>query len=403
MPLFQYRARNAQGQLVDGEIETDTERTANAKLAGQGLIPLEIKLKKKKGEGGGIFARFQRVPLKSQAIFFRQFSTMINAGLSLVRSLDILTQQTEDKKLKTIATQVKQTVQDGATLEQALQQHPQTFNQLSVSLVRAGETGGVLDEVLERLATFLEKDQQLRSKVRSAMTYPAIVFVMAIGIVLFLVTFVLPTFISMFEGLDLQLPTPTKVLLVLSKIIRGYWYIVIIALIGAYIAFSRYLGTEMGKRQYDRFILKMPVFGQLNQKVAISRFSRTLGTLLNSGVPVLHAMEVVAQAAANTVVTSAVMKARASIREGESIADPLGQSGIFPPMVTQMIAVGEETGNLSGMLQKISDFYDLEVETTLSALTSLLEPLLMVGMGGIVGFIVISMFLPMFKLISGIK
>lgn len=402
MPTFVYRARNASGQLVQGELEADNERAANSKLVAQGHVPIELRIKKRKGQAG-FFSRFQRVGLKSLVVYFRQFATMITAGLPLVRCLDILTEQTEDKKLKEISGQLKQSVEDGATLEQAFQQFPQTFSALSVSLIRAGETGGVLDEVLNRLAIFLEKDQQLRTKVRSAMTYPAIVLFIAVGIVFFLVTFVLPTFIQLFEGLEVELPAPTKLLVAISFALRKYWYLFILGLIGSSIAFSRYLGTPMGKRQFDRFILKMPVFGPLNRKVAISRFARTLGTLLNSGVPVLQAMEVVASAAGNTVVSNAVLKARASIKEGESIAQPLEQSEVFPPMVTQMIAVGEETGNLSGMLEKISDFYDLEVETTLAALTSLLEPLLMVGIGAVVGFIVISMFLPLFKMITAIK
>lgn len=406
MPVYTYKARTQSGEIKKGEVEAENERALNAKLAQQGYLPVEIKLKPRKEESfiGGMAAKFrERVPLKSLAIFARQFSTMINAGLSLVKCLDILAEQTEDKTLRKFTVRIKQSVEDGSTLANAFEQFPRTFNKLFVNLVHAGEVGGVLDEVMDRLAGFLEKDQQLRSKIRSSMTYPAIILFVAIGVVIFLVTFVLPTFIQMFEGMDLELPIMTKMLLAVSEGLRKYWYIFLLSLFFGLVGLGRYIATPAGKRQFDQLVLKLPVFGPLNQKVAISRFARTLSTLLASGVPVLQAMEVVAEAAGNVVVTKAVMTARTSIKEGESIAGPLGASGIFPPMVTQMIAVGEETGNLETMLTKVSDFYDLEVDATVSALTSLLEPLLMVGMGVIVGFIVIAMFLPMFQLIQGIQ
>lgn len=401
--VYSYKARTAVGQLVTGTLEAENEKVLNSKLSAMGYVPVQIQEQKKALDLRSFFIRFQKVNLKSLAIFARQFSTMIDAGLSLVKCLDILAQQTEDDKLREIVKQVRQSVEDGSTLANSFAQFPQTFSPLFINLVNAGEVGGVLDEVMQRLSGFLESDQRLRSKVKSAMTYPTIIMVVAVGVVIFLVTFVLPTFISMFEGMDLELPLPTLFLLGVSNFMRKFWYIAVAGAVGSVMALMRYISTPTGKKMFDRLILKVPVFGPLNRKVAISRFARTLATLLASGVNVMQALEVVAKASGNNVIQEAVMTARASIREGESIAAPLAESEVFPPMVTQMISVGEETGNLDGMLQKISDFYDLEVETTLSALTSLLEPLLMVGMGVVVGFIVISMFLPMFKLIGGVS
>ncbi len=402
MPTFNYKAKTTSGQMTTGQLDADNERMLISKLSAMGYAVISVEQVKKTPPLKDIFIKFQKIHLKSISIFARQFSTMINAGLSLVKCLDILSQQTEDKKLQEVIKQIKQSVEDGSTLSAAFGQFPAVFPQMFTNLVNAGEVGGVLDEVMARIASFLEKEQMLKGKVKSAMTYPTIVLFIATGIVLFLVTFVLPTFISMFEGMEMDLPLPTKLLLGISNAIRNYWYAWPPILVVVAIGFLRYISTPTGKRQYDKIILKVPVFGMLNSKVAISRFSRTLGTLLSSGVPVMQALEVTANTAGNVVVTEAIMTSRVSIREGESIAVPLAESGVFPPMVTQMIAVGEETGNLDGMLQKISDFYDMEVEDTLQSLTSLLEPLLMVGMGVIVGFIVISMFLPMFKLISGI-
>lgn len=404
MAIYIYKARTATGQLVNGTLEAENERVLNSKLAAMGYIPVSIQLQKKQVPIQEFLLRFQKVKLKSLVVFARQFSTMISAGLSLVKCLDILAQQTEDIKLREIIKKVRESVESGSTLANAFSQHPQVFSSLFINLVHAGEVGGVLDEVMQRLAIFLEKDQALKTKIKSAMTYPTVVLGFAILIVFGLVTFVLPTFISMFEGMDLELPLPTRILLKVSNFLRNPLGggVTILSIIGGIILLMRYISTPIGKRQYDRFLLRMPVFGPLNSKSAISRFARTLGTLLASGVPVMQALEVTAKSSGNTVIEEAVMTARASIREGESIAGPLSESKIFPPMVTQMIAVGEETGNLDGMLQKISDFYDMEVENTLASLTSLLEPLLMVGIGTIVGFIVISMFLPMFKLIGGI-
>jgi type IV pilus assembly protein PilC len=327
---------------------------------------------------------------------------MINAGLAMVRCLDILSEQTEDKKLQQTLIQVRRDVEGGSTLSNALSKHPTVFSTLYTSMVKAGEMGGVLDEVLERLAGFMEKDYALKKKVKSALTYPVVILIMALGIVFFLVTYILPTFVTLFEGMNLELPLPTRVLIGTTKAVRNP--VILIPLIGVVVVggvfVNRYISTPLGKKQYDLLKLNIPVFGLLNKKVAISRFCRTLGTLLSSGVPIMQALEIVGKASGNEIIAMTVGKIRESIREGESIASPLGASGMFPPMVTQMVAVGEETGNLDAMLSKISDFYDTEVEYLLSSLTSMLEPIMIVGMGAIVGFIVVSVFLPLYQLIG---
>jgi type IV pilus assembly protein PilC len=327
---------------------------------------------------------------------------MINAGLAMVRCLDILSEQTEDKKLQQTLIQVRRDVEGGATLSNALGKHPTVFSNLYTSMVKAGEMGGVLDEVLERLANFMEKDFSLKKKVKSALTYPMVILVMAVFIVVFLVLYILPTFVSLFENMNIPLPLPTKILIMITKGATNPFivgpFIVLCVLAG--IGINRFIATPFGKKQYDLLKLNVPVFGLLNKKVAISRFCRTLGTLLSSGVPIMQALEIVGKASGNEIIAMTVTKIRESIREGESIASPLGSSGMFPPMVTQMVAVGEETGNLDAMLAKISDFYDTEVEYLLSSLTSMLEPIMIVGMGGVVGFIVIAVFLPLYNLIG---
>src|SRR2546426_521690 len=279
----------------------------------------------------------------------------------------------------------------------------ETFNTLMVNMVRAGEVGGVLDDVLNRVATFFEKDLSLRQKVRAALTYPAAIMTFALGVIFFLVFFILPQFIGFFKGLDLVLPLPTRVLIFGTELLTGYWYVFLgFILLGLY-GFRMYVNTSAGRFQFDKFKLRVPVFGPLMRKVTISRFTRTLGTLISSGVPIMQALEVVAKAVENKVVSQAIESVRSSIREGESIALPLQSSGLFPPMVVQMTAVGEETGTLDSMLQKVADFYDAEVETTLAQLTSILEPILIMFLGFVVGFIVLSFYMPLYQLITGIK
>lgn len=406
MPVFLYEARDPGGQLVKDTIEASNRKAAQQRLQEQRMTI--ISLKEKAGGGGGdvgqFLDKFKKVNEQALTVFSRQFATMINAGLAMVRCLDILSEQTEDKKLQATLDQVRRDVEAGQTLSAALARHPQVFSTLYISMVKAGEMGGVLDEVLERLAGFMEKDFALKKKVKSALTYPVVILVMAMGIVFFLVTYILPTFVELFKGMNLKLPLPTKILIMVTEGARNPAVVIpaLALLVVGGIGIGKYINTPVGRKQYDLLKLNVPVFGLLTKKVAISRFCRTLGTLLSSGVPIMQALEIVGKASGNEIIAMTVTKVRESIREGESIASPLGASGLFPPMVTQMVAVGEETGNLDAMLGKIADFYDTEVEYLLASLTSMLEPIMIVGMGGIVGFIVISVFLPLYQLIGNL-
>jgi len=408
MPSFAYQAKDSAGRSVNGIIEAENERVLRAKLREMNYFVTGISEKSSsmlQADLGSVFGKMRGVSEQALVVFSRQFATMINAGLAMVRCLDVLSVQTEDKQLKDVITAVRKDVEGGSTLANSLAKYPKVFSALFVNMVRAGELGGILDEVLNRLATFLEKDYNLKKKVKSAMTYPMVILVMAVLIVLFLVTFIMPTFVSLFEGMNMKLPWPTKILIGVTTGIR-HWevdLIIVAVIVIATILFRRYVATPAGRLQYDKFKLKLPVFGQLIRKVAISRFCRTLGALLQSGVPIMQALEIVGKASGNEVVAQTVARVRESVREGESIALPLQLSGLFPPLVTQMVAVGEETGNLDGMLAKIADFYDTEVEYMLASLTSLLEPLLILVMGFIVGFIVISVFLPLYQIIGNIN
>lgn len=402
MPEFIYKARDPRGQTISGAMEAESEQLVRTRLREKNYIVTSVSVKAKGFDIKEMTASFQKVKAKSLTVFSRQFSTMVGAGLSLVRALDILERQADDRKLKEVVGDVRHRVEGGSSLADAFGAHPKVFNDLYVNLTRAGEVGGVLDETLARIAEFLEKDQALRSKVKSAMTYPTIIFVFACLICTFLIVFVIPTFKTMFEGVNSQMPAMTMVLIHISDSVRKFWFVYIPLMVGLIIVFKQYTNTPRGKLQWHTILLRLPVFGMLNKKVTVSRFARTLGTLLSSGVPVMQALEVVSKASGNKVVEKSLESVRNSIREGESISVPMEKSGLFPPMVTQMIAVGEETGSLDSMLKKISDFYDMEVEATLDSLTAMLEPLLMVFMGGMVGFIVIAMFLPLFTLINSI-
>ncbi len=402
MPVYLYKAKDSKGQIVSGQIEAENEQSVKAKLREKNFIITSLSVKSGGFSPKEFIAGFQKVKVKSLTVFSRQFSTMVSAGLSLVRALDILEKQADDKKLQEIIKDIRMKVEGGSALADAFGNHPSTFSDLYINLTHAGEIGGVLDETLSRVAEFLEKDQALKAKVKSSMTYPTVIFVFAIVIVVFLIVFVLPTFAKIFEGLNVKMPAMTQFLINLSVAIRHYYYIFIIGIVAFIFLVRYYINTPQGRYKFDQLMLRMPVFGMLNKKVTVSRFSRTLGTLLSSGVPVMQALDVTSKAAGNKVVEKAIEAVRESIREGESISVPMEKSGIFPPMVTQMISVGEETGNLDAMLKKISEFYDMEVEATLDSLTSLLEPLLMMFMGVMVGFIVIAMFLPMFTLIGSI-
>ncbi len=403
MATFAYTARDNDGRVITGTLEGESEIAVVARLQEMGYFITDLQRRIKRPTLEDVLQRFRGVRLKDLTVFTRQFATMINAGLAILAGLSILEVQSENKRLKEILGAVRADIEQGAPLSDALAKHPETFNSLYVNMVRAGEAGGVLDDVLARLAGFLEKELALRQKVRAAMIYPAVIASAAVLIVSFLVFYILPTFVSFFTSLNVPLPAPTRLLIAITVGARRFWYIILLVIVAAVYGARYYISTPEGRARYDRFKLRMPVFGSIVHKVAMARFARTLGTLVRSGVPILQALDVVAKAVDNTVVTQAVAAVRSSIREGESIALPLQASGIFPPMVVHMVSVGERTGQLDEMLMKVSDFYDTEVEYAVAGLTSILEPALIIVMGGIVGFVVISFYLPLFNLVGAIK
>jgi type IV pilus assembly protein PilC len=402
MPYFNYTIRDANGQTRSGKVEAPNAEELRKRLQAEGLQVLEVTEDRKapRVPAGG----YGRVKLSDLAIFARQFSTMLDAGVSLIRCLDVLQAQTNNARLRKILMDLSARVESGESLSRSMARHPKAFSQLIIGLIRAGEVGGVLEESLQRIAGFLEKDVELRRKIRSAMTYPVIVLLAAIGIVIFLVSWLVPQFASLFKELGIkELPAPTQFLVDLSALFTQRWYVVIIAVVAILIAYKLFVSTRVGRRVADRVKLRVPVFGPLHHKIVMARFSRTMGTLLASGVPILQAMETVAGVVGNSVVSDAVIESRARIREGEKIADPLQRSKMFPPMVVHMVSVGEESGSLDHMLNKIADFYENEVEMTIASLTAAIEPVMIVLLGIIVGFIVISMFLPMIEVISNLS
>jgi len=402
MPYFNYTIRDANGQTRSGKVEAPNAEELRKRLQAEGLQVLEVTEDRKapRVPAGG----YGRVKLTDLAIFARQFSTMLDAGVSLIRCLDVLQAQTNNARLRKILMDLSARVESGESLSRSMARHPKAFSQLIIGLIRAGEVGGVLEESLQRIAGFLEKDVELRRKIRSAMTYPVIVLLAAIGIVIFLVSWLVPQFAQLFKELGIEnLPAPTQFLVDLSALFTQRWYVVIIAVVAILIAYKLFVSTRVGRRVADRVKLRVPVFGPLHHKIVMARFSRTMGTLLASGVPILQAMETVAGVVGNSVVSDAVIESRARIREGEKIADPLQRSKMFPPMVVHMVSVGEESGSLDHMLNKIADFYENEVEMTIASLTAAIEPVMIVLLGFIVGFIVISMFLPMIEVISNLS
>ncbi len=402
MPYFNYTIRDANGQTRTGKVEAENAEVLKKRLEQEGLQVLEISQDKKapRVPAGG----YGRVKLSDLAIFSRQFSTMLDAGVSLIRCLDVLQQQTNNARLRKILNDLSARVESGESLSRSMQRHPKAFSPLIIGLIRAGEVGGVLEESLQRIAHFLEKDVELRRKIRSALTYPVIVLLAAIGIVIFLVSWLVPQFADLFKELGIkEMPAPTQFLIDLSALFTQRWYVVVIAVIAVIIAYKLFVSTRVGRRVADRVKLRVPVFGPLHHKIVMARFSRTMGTLLASGVPILQAMETVAGVVGNSVVSDAIMESRSRIREGEKIADPLQRSRMFPPMVVHMVSVGEESGSLDHMLNKIAEFYENEVEATIASLTAAIEPVMIVLLGFIVGFIVISMFLPMIEVISNLS
>ena len=403
---FDYQVRDKGGKLVSGQLEAEDRNTVARKLASMGYSPIRIDEVKTSGLNTEInIPGMNRVKLKDLAIFSRQFSTMISSGLSLIRSLSILAEQTENKKLAETVNEVRLQVESGNSLSQAMAAHPKVFSNLYVAMVRAGEAAGMLDLVLLRIADMYEKDVELRSKIKSAMTYPVIVLILAILLTTVMLIFIVPTFANMFDDLGGELPLMTRMLVAASQFVTSIWGLItyIVVPTAAWFSYKAIRANPQGRYALDALKLKLPVFGPLFQKIALSRFSRNLSTLMAAGVPILQALEITSDTVNNGVMGSAIRDVKESVREGETIAGPLSHHEIFPPMVVQMIAVGEETGNIDGMLSKIADFYDVEIASTTEALTSLMEPLMIAVIGGIVGGMVISLYLPMFQVFDLIQ
>lgn len=413
MPAFTFTATASDGKTVTNTSDAVSVSELRQRLSQQGYTVKEIKPAKQKGLKADMsvpmpafLERFQKVKLTELSIFCRQFSTMIDAGVSLVRCLDVLGEQCASPKLKKIIMDLKAEVEAGNMLSKAMSKYPTVFSNLFVGLIRAGEVGGVLEESLQRLSTFLEKDVELRRKVKAALTYPVLVSVVALGIVMFLTIFIVPQFLKMFLDLGLKaedFPAMTMSLKVFSDFMVYKFYYVAMIVAALWFACKLFGRTKVGHRFFDWLKLKVPVFGKLNHKVALARFSRTLATLLSSGVPILQALETVAGTVSNDVLSDAILDARARVREGDTISEPLYKSKMFPPMVIQMISIGQEAGSLDTMLSKIADFYDGEVDAAIASLTAAIEPLLIVFLGVTVGYIVIAMFLPLVGLIQGLS
>ncbi|MEY3602109.1 MAG: hypothetical protein RL169_1353 [Armatimonadota bacterium] len=413
MPAFTFTATASDGKTVTNTSDAVSISELRQRLSQQGYTVKEIKPAKQKGLKADMsvpmpafLERFQKVKLTELSIFCRQFSTMIDAGVSLVRCLDVLGEQCTSPKLKKIIMDLKAEVEAGNMLSKAMSKYPTVFSNLFVGLIRAGEVGGVLEESLQRLSTFLEKDVELRRKVKAALTYPVLVSVVALGIVMFLTIFIVPQFLKMFLDLGLKaedFPAMTMSLKVFSDFMVYKFYYVAMIIAALWFACKLFGRTKVGHRFFDWLKLKVPVFGKLNHKVALARFSRTLATLLSSGVPILQALETVAGTVSNDVLSDAILDARARVREGDTISEPLYKSKMFPPMVIQMISIGQEAGSLDTMLAKIADFYDGEVDAAIASLTAAIEPLLIVFLGVTVGYIVIAMFLPLVGLIQGLS
>lgn len=410
MPVYNYIAVNQAGKQVRKFIEADTPQQAADRLRASGLRVSELKPAGRYSMAA-LNASLQRmggVKAQSLVIFSRQFATMINAGIPVIRCLDVLESQTNDPVFAPVVARIKSDVMAGKTLTEALMRHPRVFSALFCSMVRAAEVGGILDIVLNRLAGFLEKEAEIRSKVKSAMMYPTVIFVFAITVTTGLFLFVLPTFKKMFaeieiDGKPLELPFLSNLIFMIGDFVKNYFYIPAGLVILALIAYKALLRTDKGRHLIDAWKLRLPVVGDLIRKIAISRFSRTFGTLTQSGVPIMQALEIVADTAGNCIVRDAVLGARESIKRGERLGAPLAASGVFPPMVTQMIEIGEEAGKISEMLEKISDFYDAEVDATIKGLTSMIEPVMIMFVGTIVGLIAVAVLMPIPKMQEALR
>jgi len=401
MPVWVWEGRTKTGETRRGEVEASDESSVQQRLRAMALSNVKIRKKpmslnfKMPGIGG--------IGQKDLVIFTRQFATMIDAGLPLVQCLEILAGQLDNLAFREVLSKVKTKVESGSTLADALADHPKVFDTLYTQLVAAGEIGGILDTILNRLAQYIEKNEKLKSKVKGAMVYPSIVLIVAVGVTTVLLLFVTPTFEKMFKDFGGALPAPTQFVVDLSKALQHYGIYILAVVIAAVVAFKTWVRSKRGRQQWDAFVIRTPIFGPLIRKVAVARFTRTLGTMISSGVPILDALEVVAKTAGNTVVEKAIRYTREKIAEGKTIVQPLGETKVFPPMVVQMIGVGEATGAMDQMLTKIADFYDDEVDAAVAALTSMIEPVMMVFLGGVVGGFLVAMYLPIFSIAGAIK
>ena len=399
MPKFRWKGKDSNGVEVSGVMVADSKEVVTLQLRRQKITPIKVSVSLKDLEikipGLG-----ERITERDVVVFTRTFATMVDAGLPLVQCLEILAEQTENPRFSKAIQDIGQSVESGSTYADALRKHPKIFDDLYCNMVEAGETGGILDTILNRLAGYMEKSISLKRQVRSALVYPSVIVAVALGVVVFLMYAVVPTFEEIFTSLGATLPLPTQVTIAMSKFVQKNVVLLGALLIGAVIGFRYLRKTEKGLKMTDAMLLKMPVFGLLLRKVAVAKFTRTLSTLIASGVPILEGLEITAKTSGNKIIEDAILKTRVSISEGKTISEPLAATEVFPPMVTQMIAVGETTGALDSMLEKIADFYDEEVDITVQNLTQLLEPAMMVFLGVSVGFIVISMYMPMFSLVG---
>ena len=405
LSTFTFKALDLSGVSTRGEVEAEDKQHVASQLRARGLIVIDIEEKKSSGDVGDVLARFKRVKPQELTIASRQLSTMISSGMSLLRSLYVLEEQVENDKFKDALTQVRKDVEAGISFAEALGRHPGIFNELYVAMVAAGETGGILEDTLRRVADQLEKDDSLRRQVKAAMMYPSLIGGFAISVLIALVVFLVPVFEKIFNDFGGELPAITKFTVSLSNLMTQRWYLLIAFVVGSIYAFKKWKATDKGREQWDRFKLRIPwKIGDIVQKVCLARFSRTYSALIAAGVPMLQAIEITGKTSGNKVVEKAMDGVRDSVKSGGTIAAPMrDEPTAFPLMVTQMIAVGEETGALEAMLSKIADFYEDEVAASLKALTSILEPLMIMVVGAIVGFIVVSMYLPMFKVYDQIR
>jgi len=407
MPIFAYRGLDASGKTIRGMIDADNPRSARMKLRGSGIYPAELQEETRTETSciqttRNVRTLFQRVSLQDTAVMTRQLATLVGAGVPLVQALNALINQVENNNLRKVITQVRERINEGSTLSDAMKPYPRVFSNLYTNMVGAGEASGALEVVLLRLADFIENQVNLRNKIRATLAYPIFMLFIGTGILFFLMTFVIPSVTQVFQDSQRVLPAPTIILLAFSEFLKNYWWLLAGMIIAAAMCSRRYIRTDAGSMFYDRLKLRIPILGGLSTKIAISRFARTLATLLRSGIPLLSSLEIVRTIVNNRVIADAIAAAQDNIREGQDIHTPLARGGVFPPLVIQMIAIGEKSGELEHMLLKVAEAYDNEVDSSIGSITSMLEPVMILAMGVVVGFIVLAILLPIFEMTQGI-